>query len=408
MTKKLRILHVVPYFPPDRIGGVGEVAAHLHRGLLEAGHDSMVLTSGTSHQDTRVRRIGRTPSRFVLGSAFESNLLRDCDLVHCHHAEGLGLLLMNKLRGMNVPVVCTYHCSCSGIARAHRPYQVEGRRFGTDFRARVQSLITNPVRHLLDRCVLSLVDQPNFISRHGAADMMGNQRSATASVIYYGLPSRDHTHAPSTPTPGERFSLLYAGTASHRKRINVLPFVLAKVQRRIPEAKLRIVGFSMADQPEFQKLAEEVGVLDSIECVGKKLSSQLSRYYSTSNVLLVPSAHEGLPMVILEAQQWGLPCVVTNVSGHPEVVTDGHNGFLVELDNPQQMADRCIELLQNPDLQQRMRREAQAIVDTKFSLDRQTDEYLELYHDTIAAANHKSLRLCDRSPSPQRSMKGAT
>ncbi len=170
----------------------------------------------------------------------------------------------------------------------------------------------------------------------------------------------------------------------------MLPFVLVEVQRQIPTAKLRIVGFDDESQPEFRRLAADLGVVDSIECVGPKLSHQLPAYYATSTVLLVPSAHEGLPMVILEAQQCALPCVVTRVSGHPEVITDGRNGFLVDLDDPQQMADRCVELLQDPEMHQRMADEAETVVRTKFGLERQTSEYLDLYYKTIAGVNNRA------------------
>ena len=56
------------FSPADRdenIRRVGEVAAHLHRALLEAGHDSRVLTAGSSADDPTVMRIAQTPARPV-------------------------------------------------------------------------------------------------------------------------------------------------------------------------------------------------------------------------------------------------------------------------------------------------------------------------------------------------------
>ncbi len=98
----LRVLHVVPYFPPDRMGGVGEVVAHLHRGLLAEGHDSVVLTGGTSHQDPRVIRIASTPTGFVLGCGRLRPYSDFCELaslaVSSHvRAGGLGREIVNSL-----------------------------------------------------------------------------------------------------------------------------------------------------------------------------------------------------------------------------------------------------------------------------------------------------------------------
>jgi glycosyltransferase involved in cell wall biosynthesis len=383
MTDQLRVLHVVPYFPPDRLGGVGEVACHIHQGLLQLGHKSIVLTAGTSDDDPHVRRIAKTPTGFILRCGLHGNMLRDVDIVHCHHGETLGLLLANKLRGFNIPVVCTYHCSCSGIGRAHRPYTIMGHRFGGDWKARAQRRLIAPLRHQLDRLALRLVDGSNFISRDGAQDILGNSQASDASVIYYGLPDTDSPQSPSQ-SKIEPSDLLYVGTANHRKRINSLPFVLSAVREVKPDARLRLIGFELEAQPTLRHLFAELDLLDAVDCVGPKLSKDLPPYYEASKILLVPSAHEGLPMVILEAQQCGLPCIVTRVSGHPEVIENGSNGFLVNLDDPLEMADRCVELLENPQLQERMSQAARKVVHQKFHLDRQVAEYLELYQTFVA------------------------
>ena len=109
-------------------------------------------------------------------------------------------------------------------------------------------------------------------------------------------------------------------------------------------------------------------------------SDEVRPFYFASKVLLVPSAYEGLPMVILEALQAGLPCVATRVSGHPEVIENDVNGFLVTLDNPNEMGARCLEILGNPDLQQRMGDRGRRVVAERFSLPRQLDEYVALYN----------------------------
>jgi len=381
VAQKLKVLHVVPYFPPDRIGGVGEVAAHLHRSLLAEGHESNVMTCGHSHDDPRVHRIARTPTGFILACALNSDLLSDCDVVHCHHGEALALLIMNKLRRTSIPVLTTFHCSCSGIGRSHRPYQIKGQWFGRDARARLQRFLISPTRHLMDRTVLRLSDRPNFISRNGAEDILGIDRGRHASVVYYGLPPLEIEKHVEQSTHIEPVELLFVGTASHRKRINVLPFVLAAVRQRCPHAKLRIIGFELNEQPELLRLCGDLGVVDAIDCSGRKLSAELGPYYAASKILLVPSAHEGLPMVILEAQQHGLPCVATRVSGHPEVINDGENGFLVELDDPAAMADKCVEIISRPSLQSRLGAAAQQVVRDRFHIDQQIRAYLESYEE---------------------------
>src|SRR5687768_17870351 len=68
IRRAMKVAHVLSYFPPDRIGGVGEVARHVHQALLDQGHDSIVVTSGHTHTDPTVIRIAPTPGRFLLSA----------------------------------------------------------------------------------------------------------------------------------------------------------------------------------------------------------------------------------------------------------------------------------------------------------------------------------------------------
>ena len=124
---------------------------------------------------------------------------------------------------------------------------------------------------------------------------------------------------------------------------------------------------------------EDLELLAQVECLGRKTSAELPVYYRAAGVLVVPSAYEGLPYVILEAMQQGTPVVATRVSGHPEVIEDGRNGFLVDLDKPAALAARCVEILRDPALAERFARAGRETLARRFELERQLDEYLDYY-----------------------------
>ena len=162
-----RILHSVPYFPPDQIGGVGEVVFHLHRSLLDRGYQSTVVTAGCSESTTDVIRICRNANLFPLKLSTAFGLLRQHDILHVHHGDSLALLMLSKIIGK--PSLCTIHCSCAGIARAHREYTIDGRVFGQDRQSIIRRLVINPVRHALDLVSMRIATRTNFISEYGAA-----------------------------------------------------------------------------------------------------------------------------------------------------------------------------------------------------------------------------------------------
>ncbi|MGH9856527.1 MAG: glycosyltransferase, partial [Acidobacteriota bacterium] len=73
-------------------------------------------------------------------------------------------------------------------------------------------------------------------------------------------------------------------------------------------------------------------------------------FYSTIDVYMISSVFEGLPIALLEAMAMRLPVVTTPAGGIPEVVIDGHTGFLVDFGFPQKLADKVSLLIEHPDL----------------------------------------------------------
>ena len=95
----------------------------------------------------------------------------------------------------------------------------------------------------------------------------------------------------------------------------------------LPEFRIWILG----DGPERKSLEERFcnGPL------GKRLvfwgfRADMDRFYPDIHIALLGSLGEGIPISLLEAMRWGIPCLATRVGGIPEVVTDGVNGLLVQ------------------------------------------------------------------------------
>ena len=79
---------------------------------------------------------------------------------------------------------------------------------------------------------------------------------------------------------------------------------------------------------------------------GEEKLSLLSR----ASIFILPSYHENLPVAILEAMSMGLPIIATPIAGVPELLEDGKNGFLIQPGDYLALAERIIELTQDPKL----------------------------------------------------------
>ena len=78
----------------------------------------------------------------------------------------------------------------------------------------------------------------------------------------------------------------------------------------------------------------------------------------SATICVLPSYHEGLPTVLLEAMSCGIPTVATSVAGNSEVVKDGKTGFLVPPKEPKRLAEAILTLLGDQKLRQEMGKNA--------------------------------------------------
>ena len=80
----------------------------------------------------------------------------------------------------------------------------------------------------------------------------------------------------------------------------------------------------------------------------------MRQIYDQADILVLTSDFEGTPNVVLEAMASGLPVVGTRVGGVPEVVRHGETGYLVELDDNEQIADTLLTLIDSIQLRAEM------------------------------------------------------
>ena len=110
------------------------------------------------------------------------------------------------------------------------------------------------------------------------------------------------------------------------------------------------------------------------------LVNALQRY---STVVVQKSIREGFCLAVTEALWKGKPVVGTNVGGIPVQIKDGENGFLVEPDDTEGMADRIIQILKKPKLGKKLGENARETVREKFLLSRLLIDYLDLINNIM-------------------------
>jgi glycosyltransferase involved in cell wall biosynthesis len=121
-------------------------------------------------------------------------------------------------------------------------------------------------------------------------------------------------------------------------------------------------------ETELKAQVERAGLSERVRFLGFRTDAP--RLHRAFDILALPSLVEGLPLVVLEAMASARPCVVTAVSGNPEVVADGVTGILTPPKDPGAMAAALLKLARDPELRAAMGQAGRRRVMDHYTLDR--------------------------------------
>ena len=157
-------------------------------------------------------------------------------------------------------------------------------------------------------------------------------------------------------------------------------FMFLRVAQRLKE-KFPDAHFVLAGEGELKNALEnhavELKINENTHFIGR--CAQIPELLSVSFAGVLTSFSEGFSNSILEYMSAKLPVVATNVGGASEAIIEGETGFLVESNDDETMANRLIELLQNPEKAKKMGEKGKKIVEEKFSCATQLEKTLKLY-----------------------------
>lgn len=182
----------------------------------------------------------------------------------------------------------------------------------------------------------------------------------------------------------ERFTLGTVKALSDKYGIADLIHAFAKIHETYPNSDLLIVGDG-PQRAEYEELTRELGIADVTTFTGRVLNDKVPEYINKMNIFAVPSTEdsESFGVAAVESMACGVPVVVSNVGGLPEVVLEGITGYVVEKENPSQLADAFIKLLENADIRLEMGLKGIEHVKEHYNWLDNASGMLELYEETL-------------------------
>jgi glycosyltransferase involved in cell wall biosynthesis len=265
------------------------------------------------------------------------------DVIHCHTARAVAMVALSGFRGA---VVLTHH----------------------------NTRLSFPA--YLFRAFDLVVDQYVAISPELVTTYRRLTRRPVALIP--NAAARDFTAAGPRTTVGKPCQVLSVGTISAQKNYDLLLETAAALRERVPSFAMPdfIIAGGGQGLDGLRQRAEALGLSDHVEFLGER--SDIRNLMKSADIFLNTSTHEGLPIAIIEAMGMGLPIIATDVAGNRDLVTDGENGLLAPLGDPQGLADAIARATVDANLYRTL--SLGAICRSRdFSIEGSAEQHLALY-----------------------------
>lgn len=363
------------------VGGSGVVATELGKHLAERGHKIHFISSNIPfrlnlwhpniffHQVTvnQYSLFQYPPYDIALASKMAEVIKREkLDILHVHYAipHAVCAILAKQMAGTDVKVVTTLHGTDISVL-GYDSTLAEAIKFGIE-----KSDCVTAVSH-------ALADQTKeLVAPNQSIDVIHNfidgriYQKVNIDGLKEGYDIADDEKV-----------IIHVSNFRKVKRVRDVVMAFSKIASQV-KAKLLLVG----DGPEMTEicgLVEDLSLSEKVLFLGRQ--DHLEELYSMSDLMLLLSEKESFGLVALEAMACGVPCIGTKVGGIPEVIEDGYNGFLCELGDTDEIAEKALILLQNEELLQRFSEQALSVPAERFEADMIVSKYEDLYERLLAS-----------------------
>lgn len=384
----MRIALFTDTFPPQ-VNGVANTVYRYGEALSNMGHNVRVFTVSTHSAQQLEKRLSGTfgvhtfPSLPALvypgervGIPFVGALKAvhtfNPDIIHTHTPFSVGWNATYAAHKLHIPLVGTHHTFFDHYLK-HIYLDFAWAR-NLSWKLTVQyynycDTITSPTRSLEQTLIQHGLHRP--------VELVPN-------VLDTELFS-----PPRNQKDTDAHTIVHMGRLSYEKSIHDVVAASAHIMKRLPNTRLMLIG----DGPErgkLEALTQELSIANQTVFTGYVYGQDLVHALAQGDIFITGSKSENMPLAILEAMAVGLPIVAVRSLGLEEMLRDGENAYLTDPDQPLELADAALTLLQDNTLRKKFAAASRALSNA-YSQDVVMNRVIDLYTRTIsefAAKNH--------------------
>jgi len=325
--------------------------------LTALGHEVYIFAPSYRNCDheSRVFRFASIPSPtnpdFALAVPFSLKLKPtikklELDLIHVHSPFLLGRVGVRYARKLGVPLVFTFHTLYDQYVH-YLP-------FAKTFSRELAQKISRDFCNLCDLVIVPTGIVGDYLRDIGVRTPV-NRVPTGIKISDYQEVDRMWLQKQYKIKPEDKV-LLFVGRLGKEKNINFLMESFKVLENRMGNTVLVLVGGG-PEEEELRDKAVELGIEKKVIFTGTLSPENVIKCYASASLFVFPSVTETQGIVITEAKAAGLPVVAIKAYGVSEMVEDGVDGYLTEL-NQEQFASKVHMLLINDNLIEEMSRRA--------------------------------------------------
>ena len=374
MATQVKVMQIIARM---NVGGPAVIVAELMRGLDKSAFEQILVTGycdeneadyldtvTTDIKATRIAGLGRSVSLIADLKAFFGlvSLIRKYkpDVIHTHTAKA-GVLgrMASLLAGRGAVRVHTFH--------------------GHLLHGYFNGLLTKVVI-LIEKFFAARTSVLIAIGSKVRDDLVaaGIGNTAKYRVFFPGLPApKSVTKESAQNTLGispQALYITFVGRLTQIKRPDRLLDVAKECKQRDINVRFLVAGEGELFEGSKQRALEEQL---NITFLGWR--SDIAQIFAASDIAILTSDNEGIPLTLIQAAQASLPIVATNVGSISDIVINESTGYLTST-NPSELAGAIEKLVRDPQLRTMMGEAGKARAGQYFSLDRMLKDHADLYH----------------------------
>lgn len=175
--------------------------------------------------------------------------------------------------------------------------------------------------------------------------------------------------------------ILFLGFLTELKGCFDIPEIIEKVVQQYD--KLKVVLAGSGEIEKIREILKKKNLEKYFVFPGWVKNEEKKKLLEESDLFLLPSYTEAMPMSILEAMGYGLPIVTSDVGGIPQLVEDKKNGFMIKPGDIDGFATAILNIIQNEDLNYEMGKNSMVKADEKYSLEGHIEKIKTVYEDIL-------------------------